>query len=162
MTMTYEQWAARHPQAAADLTAMIAQAQTPTVQHLGKSEAWAQQQIRLQIAQAGGMTWRNNVGATPARCDECGAKQTPVRYGLCNDSAQLNQRFKSSDLIGILPRRVQPHDVGRVIGQFVSIEAKRPGWSFSGKGREAGQAAWLALVAKMGGVATCSTGEVQL
>lgn len=160
--MTYEQWAERYPGAAQALLQVIA----PTEQHVvdadGTTEAWAQQRVRMQVARQGSMAWRNNVGATPANCRACGAPQQPVRYGLANDSHALNKQIKSSDLICAIRRRVVPEMVGTTIAQFGSIECKRPGWTFTGRGEEAGQAAWLALVARLGGYATFSTGEAQL
>src|SRR5688500_7343546 len=64
----------------------------------GKSEAWAQTQVRLEASRKGIKLFRNNVGVLP---NENGR---PVRYGLCNDSPQLNKMLKSADLIGIAPR----------------------------------------------------------
>lgn len=160
----YSEWAARHPQAAADLQAMLHAAPWPNIPEGGdgKSEAWAQQQQRLKVAHAGAMSWRNNVGATPAKCPDCGAPRQPIRYGLANDSAQLNGKIKSSDLILAIPRLIRPEDVGHTIAQFGSIETKRPGWKYTGKGQEPGQAAWLALIKKLGGFAAFSTGDVEL
>lgn len=160
----YSEWAARHPHAAADLERVLGAVPWPTTPAGGdgKSEAWAQQQVRFRVAHAGGMGWRNNVGATPAKCPDCGTKRQPIRYGLANDSAQLNDKVKSSDLILAIPRLIQPEDVGRTIAQFGSIETKRPGWVYTGKGQEPGQAAWLALIKKLGGFAAFSTGEVEL
>lgn len=158
---TYDQWAARHPQAAQELTRLLTAAPWPqsNVTATG-SEANAQQAVRFAVAQAGGMSWRNNVGATPARCPDCGTQRQPVRYGLANDSAQLNSRIKSSDLILAIPRVVTPEMIGTTIAQFGSVEVKAPGWQYTGQGREAAQAAWLALIKKLGGYACFSTGEL--
>ena len=160
--MTYDQWAARHPQAAAELEQVIGIATADPDDSDGKSEAWAQQRARFNAAHAGAMAWRNNVGATPAKCPECGAPQRPIRYGLSNDSAKLNKRIKSSDLILAIPRIITPEMVGGKIAQFGSVETKRPGWKYTGTEREQAQAAWLALVAQAGGFATFSTGELNL
>lgn len=170
---TFNQWAARHPQAAAELQELLGAVPWPATEHTdGKSEAWAQQQIRMQWARQSvvdkhgveyrGIAWRNNVGVTPAKCPDCGEKQRPVRYGLSNESPAQNERFKSHDVIGIVPRLIKPEDVGSVIGQFGSAEAKRPGWVYTGRGREEGQATWGALIQRSGGYATFSTGELQL
>lgn len=157
----FEQWAARHPAAAADLRAMI-NANPPETGHgEGKSEQWAQQQVRFSIARAGGRVWRNNVGATPAKCPACGMRQQPVRYGLCNDSAQLNEQYKSSDLIGAVPFVIKPEHVGATVARFVSVECKRPGWRYTGSEHEAAQLRWLTMIAQLGGVAYFSTGEGQ-
>jgi hypothetical protein len=52
--------------------------------------------------------------------------------------------------------------VGSVIAQFAAIEVKRPGWIYTGTGREKAQANWLALIASLGGYAIFSTGDVEL
>lgn len=162
--MDYNEWAARHPHAAAELQKIIC----PPAHYpmdpdaAGKSEAWSQQQVRLKAAHAGVMSWRNNVGATPAKCPDCGAPRQPIRYGLANDSSRLNAKIKSSDLILAIPRLITPAMVGSTIAQFGGIETKRPGWRYTGKGTESGQAAWLALIARLGGYATFSTGELNL
>lgn len=146
-----------------DFLAVIGAAAWPAPAKVkGKSEAWAQQQDRLTVARAGGMAWRNNVGATPTKCPDCGAKQRPIRYGLANDSHQLNEKIKSSDLICAIPRLIVPEMVGTTIAQFGSIEDKRPGWTYAGTEHEQAQAAWLALVSRIGGFATFSTGNVKL
>jgi len=67
-----------------------------------------------------------------------------VRYGLGNDSAQVNAKLKSSDLIGITP-------VGGV-GVFTSYEIKKPGWRYAGTPREVAQLRWLELVVSLGGI----------
>ena len=168
MALTYEEWAFRYPEAAQELT----QVTTECKQHeaAGDDESWAQQNARFVIARAGGMSWRNNVGATPAkveyRCPKCShhgyVNQRIVRYGLCNDSAQLNAQFKSADLIGVVPRLITQQMVGSTIGQFLAVEVKKPGWSYKGKGREVQQQSYLSLVASKGGIAQFSTGEVWL
>lgn len=159
----FDAWAARHPHAAAELFVVLgAVAHEMTEGGDGKSEAWSQQRARFAIAEQGAMSWRNNVGATPSKCVHCGEKTTPIRYGLANDSAKLNAKVKSSDLILAIPRVIRPQDVGATIAQFGSVECKRPGWRYTGKEQEPGQAAWLALVNKLGGFATFSTGEVHL
>lgn len=160
----YATWAAKHPQAAAELQQMLGAIPWPATEITdGKSEAWAQQRDRMTIAREGGMAWRNNVGATPAKCPDCHAPQRPVRYGLANDSARLNQRVKSSDLVAIIPRLITPAMVGTTIGQFAAIEDKKPGWKFRpGDEHEQAQLAFLALVRRMGGYATFSTGELSL
>lgn len=162
--MDYNDWAARHPQAAAELNQMLGAVPWPTTPEGGdgKSEAWAQQQVRFKVAHGGGMSWRNNVGATPAKCPDCNARRQPIRYGLANDSTRLNETIKSHDLICAIPRLITPQMVGATIAQFGSIETKRPGWQFTGKGQEAGQMAWAVLIRRIGGFAVFSTGDVTL
>lgn len=117
--------------------------------------------IRVEAAKRGDMLWRNNVGATPSKevctCSFCGRKttirRTPVRYGLANDSAKLNEFIKSADLIGITRKVITPQDVGQIVGQFTSIEVKPDGWKYTGAGREKAQRNWLDLVNNMSGLA---------
>lgn len=157
--MNYREWEAAYPEAA---RALIGVFYTPPVTPppVAISEAQAQQRERFKAAQSGWAAWRNNVGATPSKCPDCGAPQRPIRYGLANDSAKLNQHIKSSDLILAIPRIITPEMVGTKIAQFGSIETKKPGWVYTGKGQEPGQAAWLALINKLGGYAKFSTGDL--
>lgn len=158
---SYEEWAARFPGAAAALAQTLNAVQSAPVDGGGgKSEGWAQQQVRLKAAHAGWLTWRNNVGATPSKCPDCNAPQRVVRYGVANDSAKLNAKVKSADLLGIRPLLITPELLGHTVGQFVSIEVKKPGHRFTGKGREAPQAAWASIVTRAHGFATFSTGEL--
>lgn len=153
--MTFDEWSRAHPQAAADLARVFeAPPIVPTSDTL--SEQWAQQHARMDIARQGAMSWRNNVGALPD------ARGVPVRYGLANDSAQLNEKIKSSDLILCIPRTITKADVGTVVGQFGSVETKRPGWTYSATPRERAQLAWMTLIRRLGGYATFSTGKVDL
>lgn len=159
----YEAWALHYPQAAADLQRLFGALPWPVPEEAeGKSEAWAQQQARLSVAQRGALSFRNNVGATPAKCPECNAKQRPVRYGLANDSARLNKEIKSGDLILAIPRQITAPMVGSCILQFGTAECKRPGWTYTGKDQEPGQLAWNSLIARHGGYATFTTGAVTL
>jgi hypothetical protein len=159
--MTFEEWSARYPEAAAELGGVLSGLPWPnSAEHT--SEAAAQQSVRLQLAHAGAMGWRNNVGATPSKCPDCGAPRAPIRFGLANDSAKLNERVKSSDIIAAIPRIITADQVGKRIAQFGSIEVKPPGWTYTGKGREAGQAAWLALITRLGGYACFSAGDINL
>jgi len=167
----YEQWAARHPRAASELNQILGAVPWPANDKTdGKSEAWAQQQARFNASRGGAMAWRNNVGATPSKvqtvCPKCSfnftIKQTPIRFGLANDSQKLNEKIKSSDLILAIPRIITPQMVGSTIAQFGSVEYKRPGWEFKGTKPELAQLAWAQLIAKIGGYAAFSTGEVSL
>lgn len=86
------------------------------------TETVNQQQARLLMARIGAQVWRNNSGACT---DDTGRL---IRYGLGNDSAQLNKVIKSSDLIGIVPVRIEPHMVGYHLGVFTALEVKPSGW----------------------------------
>lgn len=89
------------------------------------SEEVNQQQSRLIISRLGGHAWRNNSGAY---LDDNGSM---VRYGLCNDSAQLNKQFKSSDLIGPVPTLITQEMVGYYLGVFTALEIKQSGWKLT-------------------------------
>lgn len=107
-----------------------------------KTEAGATKLIRLEAAHKGVHLWRNNVGAT---MDENG---NFIRYGLANDTAAMNRKIKSSDLIGIRPD-----------GRFICREVKKPGWRYTGTAREKAQLKFIELINSMGGDAAFATGE---
>ncbi len=111
----------------------------------GASEGAVQAQVRLEAANRGAYVFRNNVGALPD------ARGVPVRYGLANDSAALNAKFKSSDLVGWVPVKVESWMVGTTIAQFLSLEVKRADWRYTGSAREVAQLNWLSLVLSSGG-----------
>lgn len=90
------------------------------------SETVNQQQARLIMSRLGGHAWRNNSGAGVVT-DEYG-NERQLRWGLANDSAQLNAEIKSSDLIGITPVLIEPHMVGYYLGVFTALEVKPSGW----------------------------------
>lgn len=120
------------------------------------SEAGVQARVRLEFARQGGALWRNNVGAMfdPER-------NTFVRFGLANESKQMNDQIKSHDLIGIRPVKISQSMVGSVIGQFVSREVKRSDWRYTGTPREVAQLKWAELILAMGGDATFTTGVTE-
>lgn len=115
---------------------------------MSQSEAVVQQQIRLAVAASGVDLWRQNVGA----CQDQSGRL--IRYGLLNDSKQLNQRFKSSDLIGIRSIVVTPDMVGQVVGLFAAIECKASDWTMRpGDERAQAQQRFMDLVVRAGGMA---------
>ena len=120
------------------------------------SEAAAQSQIRLAAAQQGITLWRNQSGAC---YDDTGRL---IRYGLANDSAQLNRRLKSSDLIGITPILIEPRHLGCRVGVFTAIEVKHPGWKRPGNDRERAQAEFIRIVREKGGLAGFATSVEEL
>lgn len=127
----------------------------PTVEPSGKPGSESRQQglVRLDAAKNGVWLTRNNVGAL---LDE---RNVPVRYGLANESKEQNKAVKSADLIGMWPLLIGPQHVGKVIGQFVSIEMKHEGWTFNPKDtHEAGQLNWCNFVIAKGGFACFATG----
>lgn len=120
----------------------------------GKSESFAQQEIRLEAPRHGVALWRNNNGAFK---DE--ENDRLIRFGLANDSKAMNDRIKSHDLIGITPIVITPEHIGKRLGVFTSIEVKKPGWIFKGTQRELAQQAWANLVISLGGFAQFATGK---
>ncbi len=117
------------------------------------SESAVQTNVRLEASKKGLRLWRNNVGAGMM---ESG---TFVRWGIANESSQMNKMIKSSDLIGIRPLLIEKHHIGQVIGQFVAREIKPGNWRYGATDREAAQLKFLELVASMGGDAAFATGE---
>lgn len=165
----FDDWERQYPEAAHALNIVLHQRGEHNTGTL-ELEPQVQQTVRFEISRQGAYAWRNNVGATPAQtrhtCPRCGGafveQHQPIRYGLANDSPQLNKRLKSSDLILAIPRIIRPQDVGKRVAQFGSVETKRAGWGYTGKDQEIGQKAWLALINKIGGFACFSTGAIKL
>ena len=119
----------------------------------GASEAAVQNRVRLEASRAGGRIWRNNVGATYTKDGSF------IRYGLSNDSQQMNKNIKSSDLVGITPVQVTPQHVGLILGVFTAREVKPEGWAYTGTEREVAQLAFIELVASLGGDACFANSE---
>ena len=120
------------------------------------NEATIQAQVRIAAARNGWHLWRNNVGVL------LDSRGVPVRYGLANDSKQLNERCKSADLIGIRPLLITQAHVGHVIGQFASLECKRPGWHYHPNDKhEQAQMRWQEIVLLAGGYAAFTTGTLE-
>ena len=119
------------------------------------TEAEVQQELRKLAAGLGWAVWRNNKGAGKLENGNF------VRWGLCNDSAALGAHIRSADLVGIRPVLIEPHHVGQVIGQFVSIECKAGGYRPGNTEHEVAQRRWRDLILKWGGYAVI-TGDVWL
>jgi len=109
------------------------------------SEAGVQNLLRLNAGKAGAILWRNNVGAGYMQDGSF------LRWGLANDSTAMNEKIKSSDLIGIRPVTVTPEMVGLRIGQFVAREVKAASWRYTGTKREQAQLAFIEYVNSKGG-----------
>ena len=154
--MIFAAWAARWhipPAAMADLQTNLLGLDGTPGSPVGKSEAAVQNQVRLEASRKGGRLWRNNVGAGYS---EDGSF---MRWGLANDSANVNRVIKSADLIGLRPVRIEQKHVGLVLGQFVSREIKTAGWRYAGTDREVAQLNWATLVNTLGGDARFATSE---
>jgi hypothetical protein len=117
------------------------------------SESGILSDIRLEASQLGCRLWRNNVGATYTPSGQF------IRFGLANDSAQLNKAIKSADLIGIRPVLITQEHIGQIIGQFISREIKHPAWNYKGNERERAQLAWAELINSLGGNACFAIGR---
>lgn len=157
--MNLNQWAIKWGvpfEAVEDLRRQFGVVSTEPNPQAGESEAAIQNRVRLEASKKGKRVWRNNVGAL---LDERGI---PVRYGLANDSKQMNQKVKSSDLIGIDPVLVTPQHVGHTLGVFIAREVKRGDWRYSGTKEEQAQLTFLQLVASLGGNACFVTSESTL
>jgi hypothetical protein len=111
----------------------------------GNAENMIQAQMRINAARSGRYLWRNNVGAGLLK------NGSFVRWGLANDSAALNARCKSADLIGLEKVLITPEMVGTIIGRFLSVECKKAAWRYSGTLEENAQLAWATLVNSQGG-----------
>lgn len=116
------------------------------------TESYLSSKLRLEASKIGWRLWRNNVGACFAEDGRL------IRYGLANDSSQLNKVLKSADLVGIKPVKITMSMVGTTIGQFVSREVKKSDWKFMGTESEEAQLRWIALVTSLGGDACFTTG----
>jgi hypothetical protein len=106
----------------------------------------------MEASAKGFRLFRNNVGAGKLE------NGSFLRWGLCNDSIAMNKKMKSADLIGPRPIVITPAHVGTVIGQFTSIETKRPGWKYRGTEEEEAQLRWAEFVIAFGGYAAFATG----
>lgn len=154
--MNLNEWAIRWQipyEAVEDLRRLMGAVDTDPPQHPGESEAAIQNRIRLEASRVGARLLRNNVGAFETDDGSF------VRYGLANDSQQMNKNIKSSDLIGLKPVAVQPYHVGQTLGVFVAREVKRGDWKYTGTPEELAQLKFLELVLALGGDAAFVTGE---
>lgn len=154
--MNLTQWAIKWGipmEAVQDLKREFGTISTEPSPQFGESEAAIQNRIRLEASKKGCRIWRNNVGAT---MDENG---NFIRFGLCNDSKQMNSMIKSSDLIGIKPITITQEHVGHIIGQFIAREVKGSDWNYTGSAREEAQLNFLNLVASLGGDASFAISE---
>jgi len=118
------------------------------------SEANVTKDLRLMAAQQGWVLWKNNSGAGQ---DDNG---NFIRWGLANDSAQMNKTTKSSDLIGVRPVLITQEMVGQTLGQFVALECKHSDWRYSNSPREQAQLKFITIVNDHGGIAAFTTGAL--
>lgn len=152
ITHNLKQWAVRHgvsDDALIELQLMwlnVSDSPLLDKKHQPGTEAYVQSNVRLEASKSGGRLWRNNVGAL------VDSRGVPVRYGLCNESKEVNAVCKSSDLIGIQPIEIQPFHVGTIIGQFVARECKKASWKPGERTKdEQAQGNFINLVNALGG-----------
>lgn len=141
-----------HSAALADLQQRLAPPASVSI--ATSSEGAALNAVRLEAGRRGWRLFRNNLGAM----------QDPrtgrvVRYGLANESKQMNEAVKSGDLIGPVPMIVEQHHVGRQIALFGSVECKAKG-ARTDPERIAAQERWRDLVLSMGGYAVITDGSL--
>lgn len=128
-----------------------------TKRNTGASESRVQSQVKLEAADKGRRLFRNNVGAMKD------ANGVPVRYGLANDSKNLNEELKSADLIGFESIVITPDMVGMTIARFLSVECKHEGWQPNyNDEHENAQRRWQDLVNGAGGRALIVSGPGSL
>ena len=108
--------------------------------------------VRLAEASQGVRLFRNNVGCYYARDGSF------IRYGLCNESAEVNRVMKSADLIGIRPVIIEPWMCGATFGMFVSRECKATDFRPDNSKRYLAQVAWRDLINSLGGDAKIVNG----
>jgi len=116
-----------------------------------KSESSVAQRVRLDCSeQFRTVLFRNNVGAYQDRNGQW------IRYGVANETKEMNKNIKSSDYIGITPVVITPKMVGRTVAVFTAIETKKEGYKPSGKAQiehHAAQQRFCDLVLRNGGIA---------
>lgn len=168
--MTLTEWATRWgvpAQALAELAATPAFVPEPPTKPDG-SESYVQSVVRLEGAAKGYRLWRNNVGAGQVLhaktirqlCRTCQdlVRGRPIRWGLANDSSNLNEELKSGDLFGWRRRLITPDMVGTLIAQAVNRECKPVGWAYTGDEHEQAQLRWHYMVLADGGDSAIVTG----
>lgn len=172
--MTLTEWATRWgvpAQALMELAATPAFVPEPPKKPDG-SESYVQSLVRLEAGYKGIRLWRNNVGAGTVvhskiirqLCADCRelVPNRPIRWGLANDSSNLNNELKSGDLFGWRKRLITPDMVGTVIAQTVNRECKPVGWTYTGDEHEQAQLRWHYMVLADGGDSAIVTSEGSL
>lgn len=124
---------------------MLGNVQTET--KLLETEGGVQNMARIrEFKDHGAWMLRNNVGAGFSEEGQF------MRWGLANDSKEMNKLMKSSDLIGVQPVVITPAHVGMTLGLFRAIECKKPGWQYTGDDREKAQLVFGNRVLSLGGL----------
>ena len=118
-------------------------------------EQRASKEVRIAASSLGCRLFRNNSGGF------YDADGRFVRFGLGNESKELNDKIKFGDYVGITPILITPEMVGKTIGVFTNIEVKPDGdlpktlkrATSVKNSREAAQLAAIELVRSLGGLA---------
>lgn len=155
--LNLHEWAARWGVPVQAITELHAGLMWHEGEEAALPEASVLARVRLEASRKGVYLWRNNMGAGKIETEDGTTRF--LRWGLANDSKRLNSILKSSDLIGVRKRMIQPTDVGQLIGQFVARECKRPGWKYTGTPEETAQMRFITLVNAHGGDAAFTTAE---
>jgi hypothetical protein len=116
------------------------------------SEAAVQNNVRLAASRRGIVNFRNNSGAGKIE-----GENRFIRWGLCNDSKNLNAQYKSSDVIGIKPVVIHQAHVGLTLGIFWARECKPSNWKRPSNEREFAQQRFIELINAHGGDARFAT-----
>lgn len=110
-------------------------------------ESQVEKFVKRYVLLKGDFLQRNNVGAWK---DKFGRY---IRYGLHNESKEMNDREKSSDEIGIRKLLITQEMVGSYVGQYMALEIKHEGWEYKGTKHEKAQKAYIDMINSMGGYA---------
>ena len=126
-----------------------------------RSEDWVESVVRLEAAKRLVPTqlYRNNSGVAS------NPNGQPVRFGLGNESKEMNKLIKSGDWIGWETIIITPDMVGFPIARFLSVECKHEHWSpRPNDEREIAQRRWADRVNSAGGRAifVCGPGQLEL
>lgn len=155
---TIAEWCVRWnlpPQALSELCQLAYQHVEPNPAQSG-SETRVGQECALQAPSINQTLWRNNNGAATDQTNRV------IRYGLGNVSKQVNEKFKSSDWIGITSVIVQPYHIGKLLGVFTAVETKKPGWTQPKNARDMAQLNFILKVQTMGGIGMFATSADQV
>lgn len=155
--MTFQEWAERWAIPAQALAELVALSTDGATDWAGMSESAVQSRVRKEAAYKGIYLWRNNVGAGQVQLEEETVSRF-MRWGLANDSKQLNTVLKSGDLIGGQPIHITRAMVGQTVLRFMSRECKEGDWKWSGTKREVAQLKWATLINSLGGDAKIVNG----
>lgn len=152
--MNIYEWASRWRvpgEALAELVSSVSH--TPAAPAEPRSEGYVQSIVRAEAPHHRVRLFRNNVGAGTLE------NGSFIRWGLANDSEDVNKVLKSSDLIGWGPLTITDRMVNTVINVPYARECKPEDWQWSATPRECAQLAFINMVNAAGGNACFVTGK---